>query len=376
MIAYLDNSATTRPGEGVIEAMDECMRGGYFNPSSLYAEALKADKSLDRCREAIKNAIHVSSGSVIFTSGGTEANNLAIIGSTGAMYGKKRILLSAVEHPSVLAAGEYLKGQGCEVIVYPVDRAGQPVWDVLEGFLDGDVGLVSCMQVNNEVGSIADIARLCALVRKSSPEALIHVDGVQGFLREDFDANMVDMYTLSGHKLNGPKGIGALWTRAGVRLKPIIHGGGQENNLRSGTENTPGIAGLCAAIADMKSDGIRAMKDRLIEKLLKAVPEMVINGPDPASAARHILNVSFPGVRGEVMLHALEGLGVYVSTGSACSSKKRKISPVLLALGLDPNMAQCAVRFSLCQYTTAGEIDYAADCVASQYELLKRFHRR
>ena len=381
MLAYLDNSATTRPTDGVIDAMSRCMREGYFNPSSLYAPAIDSEKAMRACREELASALCVSPKGILFTSGGTEANNLAIIGTVSAMRGPQHLIVSAVEHPSVLEAFHYLEGLGHRVTVIGVDERGQLNWAQLESALDDAPALVSCMQVNNETGALADIPRLSALVREKAPNALIHVDGVQGFLRVPFDARLVDLYTMSSHKIHGPKGVGALYVRPGVRLIPRQLGGGQEGALRSGTENTPGIAGFMEAAREMKAmpDRFQHMMEK--KKLLwtlfqEAVPAAQLNGPAIEDGAPHIINISFPGVRGEVMLHALEGVRVYCSTGSACSSKKRHLSPVLLAMGLDPDRVEAALRFSLSPLTQDEEIRYAAEQLGTIYATLSRFKRR
>ena len=381
MLAYLDNSATTRPTDGVIDAMSRCMREGYFNPSSLYAPAIDSEKAMRACREELASALCVSPKGILFTSGGTEANNLAIIGTVSAMRGPQHLIVSAVEHPSVLEAFHYLEGLGHRVTVIGVDERGQLNWAQLESALDDAPALVSCMQVNNETGALADIPRLSALVREKAPNALIHVDGVQGFLRVPFDARLVDLYTMSSHKIHGPKGVGALYVRPGVRLIPRQLGGGQEGALRSGTENTPGIAGFMEAAREMKAmpDRFQHMMEK--KKLLwtlfqEAVPAAQLNGPAIEDGAPHIINISFPGVRGEVMLHALEGVRVYCSTGSACSSKKRHLSPVLLAMGLDPDRVEAALRFSLSPLTQDEEIRYAAEQLGTIYAPLSRFKRR
>ena len=381
MLAYLDNSATTRPTDGVIDAMSRCMREGYFNPSSLYAPAIDSEKAMRACREELASALCVSPRGILFTSGGTEANNLAIIGTVSAMRGPQHLIVSAVEHPSVLEAFHYLEGLGHRVTVIGVDGRGQLDWPQLEDALDDAPALVSCMQVNNETGAVTDVSRLSALVREKAPNALIHVDGVQGFLRVPFDARLVDLYTMSSHKIHGPKGVGALYVRPGVRLIPRQLGGGQEGALRSGTENTPGIAGFMEAAREMKAmpDRFQHMMEK--KKLLwtlfqQAVPAAQLNGPSIEEGAPHIINISFPGVRGEVMLHALEGARVYCSTGSACSSKKRHLSPVLLAMGLDPDRVEAALRFSLSPLTQDEEIRYAAEQLGAIYATLSRFKRR
>jgi cysteine desulfurase len=381
MIAYLDNSATTRPSEGVICAMADAMRAGYYNPSSLYAPAMRAEQAINACREAIASAIGGRPEGVFFTSGGTEANNLAILGAAAALRGPRTIITTDAEHPSVLAAYEALRAQGHRVVTVGLDGEGRPDWQQMERALGQSPALISMMQVGNETGAVLDADRLFEMSKKIAPEALIHIDGVQGFLRIPFDVRKADLYTLSAHKLHGPKGVGAVYVRPGVRLKAQMLGGGQERGLRSGTENTPGIAGLLCAVEEMRAmpdaqARMRRAKLRLWAEVSAQVPCARVNGPAPERGAPHILNISFENVRGEVMLHALEGDGVYVSTGSACSSKKRKLSPALLAMGIDEGRAQCAVRFSLSPYTTDDEIDYAASRVGANYAVLSKFWRR
>ena len=378
-MAYLDNSATTQPCAAAVEAMVRCMNEGFYNPSSVYRPAVDAFRAVRECRETLLRAVHGDGCDLTFTSGGTEANNLAVLGSVGRMRGKQVVAVSAVEHPSVREAFEQLHAEGHDVRVIGVTESGELHWDELARALDDGASLVSCMQVNNETGALLDAARLHRLV---NGRALIHVDGVQGFLRVPFEMKYADLYTLSGHKIHGPKGIGALVVRKGVRLAPRQIGGGQENGLRSGTENTPGIAGLRAAAEELMRqqdrlfDGLMQKKLHLIEAFRTAVPEMLVNGPEPEKAAPHIVNLSFPGVRGEVMLHALEAEGVYASTGSACSSKKLKVSNVLLAMGIAPERAEWALRFSISPHTTVEEIDEAAEKLRVCYDMLKRFKRR
>ena len=378
-MAYLDNSATTQPCRAAVEAMVRCMTEGFYNPSSVYRPAVDAFRAVRECRETLLKAVHGDGCDLYFTSGGTESNNLAILGAAAKMRGPRICAVSAVEHPSVREPFERLRAEGWDVRVIGVSEDGALRWDELERALDDGAALVSCMQVNNETGALLDAERLRRTV---NGRALIHVDGVQGFLRVPFDMKNADLYTLSGHKIHGPKGIGALVVRRGVRLEPRQIGGGQESGMRSGTENTPGIAGLHAAakelIAVQSTLGGELMQKKLhlIEKFREAVPEMLINGPEPKHAAPHIVNLSFPGVRGEVMLHALESEGVYASTGSACSSKKLKVSGVLTAMGVAPARAEWALRFSLSPHTTMEEIDDAAQKLGAIYASLKRFQRR
>ena len=377
--AYLDNSATTRPCAAAVAAVNECLTEGFHNPSAVYKPAVEAFRRLRDARAEVLDAVHGEGCDAYFTSGGTEGNNLAILGAVGKLRGKPIVAVSAVEHPSVRAAFDALREMEYDVRVIGVDAKGSLDWAALERALDDGCGFVSCMQVNNETGALLDAERLYDTV---AGRAIVHVDGVQGFLRVPFDMKYADLYTLSGHKIHAPKGVGALVVKKGVRLAPRQLGGGQEGGVRSGTENTPGIAGLAAAVRDMRAmgagmpDALMAKKLRLIEAVRAAVPNVIVNGPAPREAAPHIVNLCFPGVRGEVMLHALEGDGVYVSTGSACSSKKLKVSAVLTAMGIPPREAEWAVRFSLSPHTTEEEIDYAAQRIGVQYDLLKRFQRR
>lgn len=379
MQAYLDNSATTKPCPEAVEAMMRCLTTGFYNPSAVYKPAVEAFQQLRSCRELILKILHAGDHNLTFTSGGTESNNLAIIGSVSKMRGKQIVAVSAVEHPSVRESFDELARMGHEVRVIGVDAQGELDWDALSRALDDGASLVSCMQVNNETGALQDVQRLHALV---NGRALIHVDGVQGFMRVPIDLKYVDLYTLSSHKIHGPKGEGALVWRKNVRLYPRQIGGGQENGLRSGTENTPGIAGMMAAVERMNSLGgdmraeLMKKKLHLLEQFRAEVPELLVNGPEPEKAAPHIINMSFPGVRGEVMLHALEGMGVYASTGSACSSKKLKVSRVLTSMGIAPSRAEWALRFSICPDTTYEEIDYAAQCLGTLYAQLKKYARR
>ena len=381
MHAYLDNSATTKPSAGVIKEMARQMEEMYYNPSSLYKEAFSVEKEINNVRDEIRRAINAKDARVIFTSGGTEGNNLALFGVFGVSRPPVRIAVSAVEHPSILDAADALTKMGAEIVKIGVDEKGCLDSDQLNAELEKGLTLVSCMQVNNETGAIMDVKKLSETVREKSAKTLIHIDGVQGFLRCPMDFSLCDLYTLSAHKIHGPKGVGALVVKKGVRLSPTHIGGGQEEGLRSGTENTPGIFGLMQAIKEMKAMGdfqseLMKKKLYLIESFKAAVPGLLINGPDPEAAAPHIVNFGFPNVRGEVMLHALEENNVFASTGSACSSKKLKVSRVLTEMGVPAKTAEWALRFSLSPYTTIDEINYAAEVVKVKYDILKRFQRR
>ena len=381
--AYLDNAATTRPCNQAIAAMVESMKEGYFNPSSLYAPAIKIEKQIDAVRAQILSQLCAKKDDkVLFTSGGTEANNLALIGSLSAMRGSQHVITSATEHSSVRTTASLLEKQNHTVTFLSPDMFGAINYDELAKELrDNPPALVSLMQVNNETGAVLDVKKLSDMVKILAPSALIHVDGVQGFMKLPMDMRHVDMYSLSGHKIHAPKGIGALVLSKRARILARQFGGSQQQGLRPGTENVPGIIGLGAAIAHMANipdlrESLLAKKIRLFEAVQKAIPEAKVMGPAIDQGAPHIINIALPDVRAEVMLHALEGDHVYCSTGSACSSKKQMVSPILVAMGINPNIAEGALRFSFCSETTDTEIDYAAECTAKQHAVLRRFQRR
>lgn len=363
-----------------MRAMSACMLERFYNPSALYAPAVTVEKQLTACRELIASRLHADAKRVVFTSGGTEADNLAILSVFSDKRGG-RVLFTAGEHPAVRAACEALKNQ-FDVREIPYDAQGIVRMDALEELLTPDTRLICIMQVNNETGAVMPLADIAALRNRICPQALLHVDGVQGFMRLPLDMRAlgVDSYALSGHKIHGPKGIGALVTGERVRLVPRMLGGGQEKNLRSGTENVPGIIGLMEAIRSYPAiDRMREVKMHLYDRLRDIAGEQFfVNGPRPdsESAAPHILNCSLVPVRSETMIYALEGDQVYVAAGSACSSHKQKLSTVLSAMNVPRRVAESALRFSLSPFTTMEEIDYAADCIGRHYDLLKRYERR
>ena len=378
---YLDNSATTRPSEGVIAAMSRALSEGFYNPSSAYAPALGVEKQLDACRDKILKCLNARAARVIFTSGGTESNNLMLSGTLSVSRPHVRVAISAVEHPSIYDAAVKMCQGRAELVILPVTGEGTVDLQAVENELKKGLTLLSVMQVNNETGAINDIQAISALKNRICPACRLHVDGVQGFLREDIDFNLIDMYSLSAHKIHSAKGTGALVVKRNLRLEAAHVGGGQEEQLRSGTENTPGIIALSRAIDEMcamtdRRDRMMALKLSLCGLIKDYVPASVVNGPAPEKGACHILNMSFPGVRGETMLHALEEKQVLVSTGSACSSKRTKVSRVLSEMGIPFARAESAIRFSLSPYTTQDDIAQAAEAVKACYETLVRFQRR
>ena len=383
MEAYLDNSATTRPSERVALAMLTCLREGWYNPSALYRPAMEAEKRVSAARQDILKAAEAQGQRLIFTGSGTEADNIAILGHMRTVKKASRVLISSVEHPGVARCAQELERMGHTVELLPVTRTGVLDLERLRELLREPAALICVMQVNNESGAVQPIAQIARLRDELCPDCAIHVDGVQGFLRVPvgFNKSGIQSYALSGHKLHGPKGIGALIVRRDHKVSPIVFGGGQEEGYRSGTENTPGIIGLAEAVRGYPEDGVARMrrcKELLYRGLLEAVPQAVLNGPalDDPACSPHILNMSLPPVRSQTMLLALEGDGVYVSAGSACSSKQQKVSGVLKAMGVPEPVADCALRFSLSPEVTEEQIAYAVACVKKHHELLKKYVRR
>ena len=381
---YLDNSATTRPFDGVIDAMDACMRESYFNASAAYRPAVEVEKSISACRRQIAAELGAQESGVIFTSGGTESDNLALLGAAMTLRKPGNFVVSAIEHPAVAETVRRVERLGHEVRVLPIDARGIVDLSACEAVIDEQMALVSCMQVSNETGAVQPVAQLAALARRKNPGVLVHVDGVQGFMRVPMHMGRmgVDLYALSGHKIHGPKGVGALVVRSGVRLAPQMTGGGQEKGLRSGTYNSPAILGLGEAvreIAERRTDveAMRALKARLWQQLSQT-EGIRVNGPLPqeADSAPHVLSLSFDGVRGEVLRNALEGEGVLVSTGSACASHKQKVSATLRAMGLTAAQADGTIRVSLGLFNTAEEMDEAAEKMEKLFALLRQYRRR
>ena len=381
MTVYLDNSATTRPGSSVQTLVRELAESGWYNPSALYKPSLDIQKQMDNVRETCLKAAGAEKCRIVFTSGGTESDNLALLGHMKTRRNPGEVLISSVEHPAVSACAEELRRMGHRVEEIPACPDGTADLAKLEKMMGPETALISLMQVNNETGAVEPLEKAAVLRNRLCPGAAIHVDGVQGFLRTPlhFRKLGIQSYALSAHKIHGLKGTGALILAENHPVKPLLFGGGQESNLRSGTENTFGILALGAAVRDWQEEDsvrIRGLKVRLWKALKERIPEAQVNGPAPEEGAPHILNVALEPVRSQTMLFALEGDGIYVSAGSACASRKQKISPVLKAMGINPGRADCSLRFSLSRETTAEEIDYAADRVAFHYALLKKYTRR
>lgn len=377
---YFDNSATTKPHRQVIDEVCLCMEKYFANPSSAHRLGLEAEKKANEARAKVGRLIGALPKEIIFTSGGSEANNTAILGSVAA---GEHVVASRIEHPSVIRVLESLKASGCEATYLEVDDRGVVKLDRLEAAVKDNTRLVTVMHVNNEVGAIQPIEDIVRIVRAKSRKARIHVDAVQsaGKLELDVKQAGIDMLSLSAHKIHGPKGVGALYIRSGLALKPLIHGGGQEQGVRSGTENLPGIAGFGIAadlaLEDRENKRLRVyqVKKHFIERLAE-LENIRINSPLDEVHIDNILNVSFGGVRGEVLLHALEDYNIYVSTGSACSSRHAGHGNyVLPALGIPECDIEGAVRFSFSYVNTPEEVDYTVEALKRILPFLRRLKR-
>ncbi|WP_432408766.1 cysteine desulfurase family protein [Wukongibacter sp. M2B1] len=370
MEVYLDNGATTRPNEEVIDIMVKSMRENYGNPSSLHRKGVEIEKLIKKARKQVSKALGAAEVEVYFTSGGTESNNLAIL---GVLEGNKRrgnhIITTKIEHPSVLNVFNALEERGYEVSYLGVDKNGVININELKNLLRDETVLISIMYVNNEVGAIQPISEVSKIISSTKNKPLLHVDAIQAFGKININVKRqnIDLMSISGHKIHGPKGIGALYVKKGIKIKSMIFGGNQELGLRSGTENVPGILGLGIAADRVKKDfefntkKMKELKLRLLEGIKNNLEKIKVNGDTGEDTAPHILNISFEGIRGEVLLHTLEQDGIYVSTGSACSSKKKSFSHVLKEMSLTEDHMEGAIRFSLSPYNTVEEIDYTID---------------
>lgn len=377
MEIYLDNSSTTKMYDECIDKMCMAMRENYGNPSSLHRRGIEAEKLLRYAKETISETLRVSPNEIYFTSGGTEADNFAIRGACKANRGN-HILTTAIEHPAVLSMLEYMGTVGYKVEKIPVDKNGAADLKAFSKMVRPDTVLVTAMFVNNEIGSIQPVLEMSKIYKSKNPRGVFHVDAVQAYGKFPFTAAQTgaDLITLSSHKIHGPKGVGALYIKNGTKISPIIFGGGQQNNLRPGTENVHGIYGfgIAAGISQHrileKEKRMRELRNRLKEGILRNIEDVKVNTPE--NSAPHILNVSFKGTKSEVLLHSLEIEGIYVSSGSACSSHKKGPSYVLTAIGLDRGMIDGTLRFSLSEFTTAEEIDYT---VASLTKIVSRVRK-
>ena len=395
MEVYLDNSATTKPSAGVRDKLMQALYEDYGNPSSMHRLGFKAEQYIKEASSIIASNFKVEPKEIIYTSGGTEANNLAIIGT--ALANRRRanhIITSRIEHPSVHQAVVHLEENGFEADYAPVDKSGRLIKESLYGLVKDNTLMVSLMYVNNEIGSVQEIEELTTELKRIKKDIIIHVDAVQAFGKYRIypKRQSIDLLSFSGHKIHGPKGIGVLYVNDNIRINPIVFGGGHQRNLRSGTENVPGIAGIGQAVKeiytdfDKKIDRMYELKQYFIRQLADLADVMINGLPAECTAdfekeqirktAPHIINASFEGVRSEVLLHALEDKGIYVSSGSACSSHHPAPSVTLSAIGLPKNLLDSTIRFSMSELTTKEELDYTLENIRQLLPKLRKYARR
>lgn len=380
---YLDNAATTRCDDDVAALMHEIHTIDYGNPSSAHAKGFSAEKRMREAYERVAKTLKCRTKEIVFTSGGTEADNLALLGAAYALRRMgNRILTTEIEHPAVKETVKRLSEEGFEVVLLPVDSEGVVDLDVLSDALTQDTILVSVMAVNNEIGSVQPLKEIGTLVKSRCRHALFHTDAVQGYGKIPIDVKeaKIDLMSVSAHKLHGPKGAGFLYVKDGVRLVPQVLGGGQQASLRSGTENVAGYAG-CALAAETACAGIRAVMEHLYalrayfcEEMVKRVPDVQLNAL--SRSVPHIVSLSVRGVRAEVLLHALEEKGIYVSGGSACATHHRAVSDTLRAIGLEADLLESTIRLSFSKYTTAEEMEATLEALSVTVPHLRRFRPR
>lgn len=383
MEVYLDNSATTRCFDEVGQFVQKIMCEEYGNPSSMHHKGVEAEQYLRYAGETLARLMKVNEKEILFTSGGTESDNIALIGTAMANHRRGRHLITTqIEHPAILQTMKYLQDQGFEVTYLSVDREGRIDLEELQSAIREDTILVSIMHTNNEIGTVEPIAEAGERIKRCNPQTYFHVDAVQGFGKFPiYPSRMkVDLLSVSGHKIHGPKGVGFLYIKDGTRIHPIIYGGGQQRGMRSGTENVPGIAGLAMAsemvYRDLEQD--RRKLYQLREELIEGaggIEDVRINGCREGEYAPHIVSLSVAGIRSEVLLHALEERGIYVSAGSACSSNKPQTSATLKAIGVPKELLDSTIRLSLSVFTTQEEICYTVQALKELIPMLRRYTR-
>lgn len=381
MEVYLDNSATTRCFDEVAALMTQIMCEDYGNPSSLHRKGVQAEIYIRYAKDVIARNLKVNEKEIFFTSGGTESDNLAIRGCAYANCRSGRHLITTqIEHPAVLQTMKHLEEEGFRITYLPVDEKGCIRLEDLERAITGETILVSIMHTNNEVGSLQPIAQAGALIKRMNPQILFHVDAVQGYGKfRIYPKKMkIDLLSVSGHKIHGPKGVGFLYVGEKVKIKPVVFGGGQQSGIRSGTENVPGIAGMAKAVEvvysnlDQETEKLYQIKKAFVEGVRK-LDNVVVNGHPDETGAPHVVSVSIKGVRSEVLLHALEDKGIYVSAGSACSAHKPQPSATLRAMGIPQELLGSTIRFSFSLFTTMEEINYTLQTMYDIIPMLRKY---
>lgn len=384
MEVYLDNSATTKAYESVRDIVGKVMCEDYGNPSSMHRKGVEAERYVREAKETLAKLMKVQEKEIFFTSGGTESDNLALIGGARANHrAGKHLITTSIEHPAILNTMKYLEEEeGYRVTYLPVDEYGRVRLDALKNALCKDTILVSIMYVNNEVGSVQPVSEAASIVKAYNRNILFHVDAVQGFGKYRIYPKKtgIDMVSVSGHKIHGPKGVGFIYINEKTKIKPIIFGGEQQKNIRSGTENVPGIAGIAQAAKEIytglddKIAHMRALKQRFIEGVSQ-IDHTTIHGLYDETSAPHIISVGIAGIRSEVLLHTLEEKGIYVSSGSACSSNHPAVSGVLKGIGAKKEYLDATLRFSMSEFTTEEEIDYTLETLYNCVPMLRKYTR-
>lgn len=383
MEVYFDNSATTRVLDSVRDVVVKVMTEDYGNPSAKHRKGMEAEQYVRQAASRIAKTLKVKDKEILFTSGGTESNNMALIGTAMAnQRAGKHIISTRIEHASVYNPLAFLEQQGFEVTYLSVDSKGHISLEELEASIRPDTILVSVMYVNNEVGAIEPIEEIASLVHGRNPAILLHVDAIQAYGKLVIHPKKqgIDLLSVSAHKFHGPKGVGFLFIDGRVKIHPLLYGGGQQKDLRSGTENVPGIAGMGAAAQEMytdhqeKVDYITGLKDYMIDRMGQ-LEGVTVNSLKGGQGAPQIVSAGFAGVRSEVLLHALEEKGIYVSSGSACSSNHPAISGTLKAIGVKKELLDSTLRFSFGLFNTKEEIDYCMEALEGLLPVLRKYHR-
>jgi len=379
---YFDNAATSQPSSKVIDKMIDILTKDYGNPSSLHLKGLEAERHIKNTSKIFSSILKVEEDEIIYTSGGTESNNLAIIGTARSYQRRgKHIITSKIEHPSVYQVFNYLEEEGFEVSYIENDSQGYIDLKQLKNEIREDTILVSIIHVNNEIGTIQPISQIGEIIKTVNTNTIFHVDGVQSFGKMPITPKKwkVDLFSISSHKFHGPKGVGALYKNKDVRLRPLLFGGGQQKGLRSGTENVPAIVGLGAAAYEIYNElnenrsHIYRLKNLLWEGISNNIEDVSINGPNIKEGSPHIINILFKDIKGEVLLHALEVKNIFVSTGSACSSNQPHPSDTLKSLGLTNEEIQSSLRFSFSKYNTEDEVKKCIQELVNIIPMLRRF---
>lgn len=384
MEAYFDNSATTRVFNCVKDAVVNAMVSDYGNAAAKHMKGVEAENIIKKAAEEIAKSLKVREKEIIFTSGGTESNNMALTGVALAnQRSGKHLITTAVEHPSVYRTMEFLTEQGFEITYLPVDSYGLISLEELKAAVREDTILVSVMYVNNEIGAVEPVEEISRCIKARNSGTLFHVDAIQAYGKCNIRPKKqgIDLLSASGHKIHGPKGVGFLYVDEKVKIRPILFGGGQQKGMRSGTENVPGCAGLAAAVREIftnQEDSVERLyllREHMIAGL-KELEGVTVNGYEDRRNAPQIVSASFEGIKSEVLLHALEEKGIYVSSGSACSSSHPGISGTLKGIGVSQKLLDSTIRLSFGHFNTVEEIDYCLEVLNELLPLLRRYKAR